>query len=141
MRIELAPESALVAIDVATREIVALVGGYEGVRGGLDRSVAKRQPGSTFKAFVYGYGIHTRLLTPATLMKTSSESINGYQPHNYDESEGKTPKLLREALAQSVNVAAVDAIQRVGPTNVAPVAKEAGTDTHPGSALSSRPDA
>jgi len=136
MRLELAPESALVAIDVATREIVALVGGYEGVRGGLDRSVAKRQPGSTFKAFVYGYGIHTRLLTPATLMKTSSESINGYQPHNYDESEGKTPKLLREALAQSVNVAAVDAIQRVGPTNVATFAKEAGIDSKLGTDLS-----
>ncbi len=43
------------------REIVALVGGYEAVRGGLDRATfARRQPGSTFKAFVYGYGIHAR---------------------------------------------------------------------------------
>ncbi|MBK9262986.1 MAG: PBP1A family penicillin-binding protein [Polyangiaceae bacterium] len=136
MRLELAPESALVAVDVATREIVALVGGYEGVRGGLDRSLAKRQPGSTFKAFVYGYGLHARLLTPATQMKTSPESINGYQPHNYDESEGKTPKLLREALAQSVNVAAVDAIQRVGPTNVAAFAKDLGINSKLGTDLS-----
>lgn len=136
MRLELAPESALVAIDVATREIVALVGGYEGIRGGLDRSLAKRQPGSTFKAFVYGYGLHSHLLTPATQLKTSSESINGYQPHNYDESEGKTPKLLREALAHSVNVAAVDAIQRVGPSNVAAFAKDLGIDSKLGTDLS-----
>lgn len=136
MRLELAPESALVAIDVATREIVALVGGYEGIRGGLDRSNAKRQPGSTFKAFVYGYGLHAHLLTPATQLKTSSESINGYQPHNYDESEGKTPKLLREALAHSVNVAAVDAIQRVGPSNVAAFAKDLGIDSKLGTDLS-----
>lgn len=136
MRLELAPESALVAVDVNTREIVALVGGYEGVRGGLDRSLAKRQPGSTFKAFVYGYGLHSHLLTPATLLKTSSESINGYQPHNYDESEGKTPKLLREALAHSVNVAAVDAIQRLGPSNVASFAKDLGIDSKLGADLS-----
>src|SRR4029079_1480725 len=126
----------LVAVDVATRDIVALVGGYEGIRGGLDRSLAKRQPGSTFKAFVYGYGVHAHLLTPATQLKTSSESINGYQPHNYDESEGKTPKLLREALAHSVNVAAVDAIQRVGPSNVAAFAKDLGIDSKLGTDLS-----
>ncbi len=136
MRLEMAPESALVAVDVTTREIVALVGGYEGVRGGLDRTLAKRQPGSTFKPFVYGYGIHSRLLTPATQLKTSTESINGYQPHNYDESEGKTPKLLREALAHSVNVAAVDAIQRLGPSNVVSFAKEMGFESKLGTDLS-----
>lgn len=136
MRLELAPESSLVAIDVTSREVVALVGGYEAVRGGLDRSLAKRQPGSTFKAFVYGYGLHAHLLTPATQLKTSSESINGYQPHNYDESEGKTPKLLREALAHSVNVAAVDAIQRLGPSNVAAFAKDLGIDSKLGADLS-----
>lgn len=136
MRLELAPESALVAIDVTTREIVALVGGYEGIRGGLDRSLAKRQPGSTFKAFVYGYGLHAHLLTPATQLKTSLDSLNGYQPHNYDESEGKTPKLLREALAHSVNVAAVDAIQRVGPSNVAAFAKDLGIHSKLGADLS-----
>lgn len=136
MHLELAPESALVAIDVASREIVALVGGYEGLRGGLDRSVAKRQPGSTFKAFVYGYGIHERKLTPATLLETSSLSIKGYDPKNYDESEGKHPKLLREALAHSVNIAAVDAIQKLGPANVASFAKDLGIESKLGADLS-----
>ena len=136
MRLELGPESALVAIDVATREIVALVGGYEGTRGGLDRTVARRQPGSTFKAFVYGYGIEERKLTPATLLETSTAAMKGYEPKNYDESEGKHPKLLREALAHSVNVAAVDAIQKLGPANVVTFAKELGIGSKLGADLS-----
>jgi penicillin-binding protein 1A len=137
MRLELGPEGALVAIDVATREIVALVGSYEAVRHGLDRaSFAKRQPGSTFKAFVYGYGIHTRRLTPATLLETNPAALKGYQPSNYDESEGQAPKRLREALAHSVNVAAVSAIEQLGPANVVAFAHELGIESKLGADLS-----
>ncbi|MDI1443792.1 PBP1A family penicillin-binding protein [Polyangium sp. 6x1] len=136
LRLELGPQSALVAIDVATRDIVALVGGYEGVRGGLDRTLAKRQPGSTFKAFVYAYGIHTRKLTPATLLETNPLALKGYQPNNYDESEGKTPARLREALAHSVNVAAVWSIQELGPANVMTFAQELGIESKLGADLS-----
>jgi len=136
LRLELGPQSGLVAIDVASREIVALVGGYDGVRGGLDRTLSKRQPGSTFKAFVYGYGIHTRALTPATLLETNPAALSGYQPNNYDESEGKSPARLREALAHSVNVAAVAAIQSLGPTNVKAFAEELGIESKLGADLS-----
>ncbi|WP_272418305.1 penicillin-binding protein 1A [Polyangium jinanense] len=136
LRLELGPQSALVAIDVATRDIVALVGGYEGVRAGLDRTLAKRQPGSTFKAFVYAYGIHTRKLTPATLLETNPAALKGYQPNNYDESEGKTPARLREALAHSVNVAAVWSIQELGPANVMTFAQELGIESKLGADLS-----
>ncbi len=136
LRLELGPQSSLVAIDVATREIVALVGGYEGIRGGLDRTLSKRQPGSTFKAFVYGYGIHSRRLTPATLLETNPAALKGYEPKNYDESEGKTPARLREALAHSVNVAAVTAIQTLGPANVMAFAQELGIESKLGADLS-----
>ena len=65
------PEGALVAIDVRSREVLALVGSYEGTRSGLDRATsAHRQPGSTFKAFVYSYGLHARQVTPATIVET-----------------------------------------------------------------------
>ena len=51
LRLESGPEGALVAIDVRTRQILALVGSYEGQSGGLDRATqSRRQPGSTFKA-------------------------------------------------------------------------------------------
>lgn len=137
LHLELGPEGALVAVDVRTREILALVGSYEAVRGGLDRATAsRRQPGSTFKAFVYGYGIHSRGLTPATIVETNPSALQGYRPDNYDEGEGKTPKRLREALAQSVNVAAVWSLGRLGPSNVVAWAKELGIESKLGADLS-----
>ncbi|AGP33049.1 penicillin-binding protein [Sorangium cellulosum So0157-2] len=137
LRLELGPEGALVAIDVRTREIVALVGGYEAVRGGLDRATfARRQPGSTFKAFVYGYGIHARTLTPSTILETNPQAVAGYKPQNHDESEGQSPARLREALAHSVNVAAVSAMSRVGPSNVVAFAGALGIQSKLGADLS-----
>ena len=129
LRLELGPQGAMVAIDVRTREILALVGSYEGVRAGLDRTNAHRQPGSTFKAFVYSYGLHARTLTAATIVETNPAALKGYQPDNYDEGEGKAPKRLRDALAQSVNVAAVWSLQKLGPTNVVAWAKSLGIES------------
>jgi penicillin-binding protein 1A len=139
LRLDLGPQGALVAIDVRTREIVALVGSYEAVRAGLDRATnARRQPGSTFKTFVYSYGIHARTLTPATILETDPFKLSGadYKPGNYDESEGKSPARLREALAHSVNVAAVSAMQRVGATNVVAWAHGLGIESKLGADLS-----
>ncbi len=114
--LELAPQSALVAIDLPTREIRALVGSYEAVRGGLDRaSRAHRQPGSTFKPFVYGYAIQSRKLTAASQV--------GRPPK---EGSDKPPLLLRAALAHSNNDAAVWTLKHVGPKNVVAWAHEAG---------------
>ena len=119
LHLELGPEGALVAIDVRSREVLALVGSYEGTRGGLDRATnAHRQPGSTFKAFVYSYAIHSRQMTAASIVETSPAALRGYKPDNYDEGEGKTPKRLRDALAESVNVAAVWSLDKVGASNV-----------------------
>ncbi len=135
--LELGPEGALVAIDVRTREILALVGSYEGTRGGLDRATfARRQPGSTFKAFVYGYAIHARQMTPASIVETNKSALKGYKPDNYDEGEGKSPKRLRDAVAQSVNVAAVWTMERVGASNVAAWAHSLGIESKLGADLS-----
>ena len=70
-----------VALDVRSREVLALVGSYEAVRSGLDRAtVTRRQPGSTFKPFVYGYAIHSHEMTPATIVETSPSALHGYRP-------------------------------------------------------------
>ncbi len=67
LRLEIGPQGALVAIDVGSREVLAVAGSYEAVMGGLDRTVqARRQPGSSFKPFVYSYALHARRVTPAT---------------------------------------------------------------------------
>jgi penicillin-binding protein 1A len=106
-RLELGPQSALVAIDPRRREIRAIVGSYEAVRGGLDRaSFAHRQPGSTFKPLVYSYGIHSRTLTPATIVPIERNPLPNGDP--------APPLRLRNALAQSINPAAEWALEHVG---------------------------
>jgi penicillin-binding protein 1A len=137
LHLELGPQGALVAIDVRTREVLAVVGSYEAVRGGLDRATrAQRQPGSTFKPFVYGYALQSRRMTPATLVETSPSAVPLYKIGNYDESGGQTPRRLRDALAQSVNVAAVWTLGQVGPTNVVAFAHAFGIESKLGADLS-----
>jgi penicillin-binding protein 1A len=107
-RLALGPESALVAVDIRTRNVVALVGGYEAGHG-LDRATqARRQAGSTFKPLVYSLGLRERLLTPATLIEVPKAG------HGVEEG-GPLRLSLRNALAHSNNEAAVSVLRRVGP--------------------------
>jgi len=123
-RLELAPQSALVALDAETREIRALVGSYEALRGVYDRaSSAHRQPGSTFKPIVYSYGLHTRHLTAASAMGDLTLAL----PPDPEDPDRAPPALrLRTALANSVNEAAQWALQEVGPESVIGWAKQLG---------------
>jgi penicillin-binding protein 1A len=131
VRLELGPEGALVALDVRTREVLALVGSYEGVAGALDRATqSRRQPGSTFKPIVYSYAIHTRAFTAATLVDPTPDVFDGgYRPSNFEGWQGQDPLRLREALANSVNVAAVRVLRDVGPANVVSWAHALGIDS------------
>ena len=131
LRIESGPEGALVAIDVRTREILALVGGYEGRAGTLDRATqSRRQPGSTFKPIVYSYALHSRRFTPATLIDPSPDVFEGgYRPSNFEGWRGHDLLRLREALANSVNVAAVRVLRDVGPANVVAWAQALGIES------------
>jgi penicillin-binding protein 1A len=128
MRLESGPEGALVAIDVRTRQVLALVGNYEAASGGLDRATqARRQPGSTFKPIVYSYALHSRRFTPATLIDVNPEVFEGtYRPTNFEGWQGKEPLRLREALANSVNIAAVRVLRDVGAGNVVTWAQSLG---------------
>jgi len=121
-RLELGPQSALVALDVKSREVRALIGSYEGVRGRLDRATyARRQPGSTFKSFVYSYGIHSRRITAATVVLL---------PQKAGTPEGAPPLLVRDAVAKSVNDAATWALDEVGPESVVAWAQSMGIESH-----------
>ncbi len=137
LRLELGPEAALVAIDVRSRDVLALVGNFEGIPGALDRAThARRQPGSTFKPIVYSYALHTRRYTPATLVETRPGSVRGYNPSNYEDTDGTAPMRLREALANSVNVAAVHVAQDVGVAAIVPWAQALGIQSKMGADLS-----
>ncbi len=131
LRLELGPEGALVALDVRTRQILALVGSYEGQSGALDRATqSRRQPGSTFKPIVYSYALHSRRYTLATLVDPSPDAFEGgYRPSNFEGWQGKDPLRLREALASSVNVAAVRVLRDVGPANVVTWAHALGVES------------
>ncbi|HTB77415.1 MAG TPA: PBP1A family penicillin-binding protein [Polyangiaceae bacterium] len=128
LRMESGPEAAFVALDVRTREILALVGSYEGQAGALDRATqSRRQPGSTFKPIVYSYALHSHRFTPATLVDPNADVFEGgYHPSNFEGWKGHDPLRLREALANSVNVAAVRVIADVGPANVVSWAQALG---------------
>lgn len=126
LRLELLPESALVAIDVRTREIVALVGSYEGIQGGLDRALhSRRQPGSAFKPLVYSYALHARQVTPATVLVVPSSSHKAGDP--------KTKRVsVRDAVARSDNAAAVRVLRDAGPAAVVGWARAVGIESHLG---------
>src|ERR1019366_2943326 len=128
LRMESGPEASFIALDVRTREILALVGSYEGQPGAPDRvTQSRRQPGSTFKPIVYSYAIHSRRVTPATLFDPNPDVFEGgYHPSNFEGYRGHDPLRLREALANSVNVVAVRVLQDVGPANVVTWAQALG---------------
>jgi penicillin-binding protein 1A len=131
LRVESGPEGAVVVLDVRTREVLAIVGSYEGQSGALDRATqSRRQPGSTFKPIVYSYAIHSRHFTPATLVDPTPDAFEGgYHPSNFEGWRGTDPLRLREALANSVNVAAVRVLQDVGPANVVEWARRLGIES------------
>jgi penicillin-binding protein 1A len=125
-RLELGPEGASVVIDPRSRDVLALVGAYE-AGAGFDRSMrALRQPGSTFKPIVYGYAIHSRLFTPASIVVDAPGVYDQWQPHNFETWEYHGQMRLRDALANSVNQVAVRVIERVTPESVIPFAQQLG---------------
>jgi penicillin-binding protein 1A len=131
LRLESGPEGAMVVLDVRTRQILALVGNYEGQPGALDRATqSRRQPGSTFKPVVYSYALHSRRFTPATLVDPTPDVFEGgYRPSNFEGWQGHDLLRLREALANSVNVVAVRVLHDVGPANVVPWAQALGIES------------
>jgi penicillin-binding protein 1A len=131
LRLESGPEGAFVALDVRTRQILAIVGSYEGQAGALDRATqSRRQPGSTFKPIVYSYALHSHRFTAATLLDPNPDGFEGgYRPSNFEGWQGHDPLRLREALANSVNVAAVRVLRDVGPANVVPWAQALGIES------------
>jgi len=116
--------ASVVVLDNKTRDILAYVGspGLEDTRlGHNDGVLAKRQPGSALKPFVYELAMERLGFSPATLLpdvELSFPAKDGeYRPRNYDQTF-HGPVLLREALGNSYNVPAVWTAQRLGTASV-----------------------
>jgi penicillin-binding protein 1B len=135
------PQAALIAIDPRTGEILAWVGGRSYNQSQYNRVLtARRQPGSTFKPFVYLAAFEKAAedgrtdLTPATVVVDEPTTFlfedQAYEPKNYEDSyEG--PITLRRALAHSKNIATMKVAEMVGYDTVAALWKKFGTSMTP----------
>lgn len=120
-----------VIIDPTSGEVLALVGSIDYSNkdfGAVNMATASRQPGSSFKPIVYGTGIENRKMTAATIFSDTAKDFNGYKPKDYDL-RYRGDVTLRRALANSLNIPAVEAMQQIGVQNVLDQAKKAGITT------------
>ncbi|MGB7436338.1 MAG: PBP1A family penicillin-binding protein [Candidatus Acidiferrum sp.] len=124
-----APQAAMIAIENATGEIKAMVGGYSFEDSKFNRATqAFRQVGSSFKPYVYSTAVEKGASPFDTIVDSPFTVISGgqsYSPHNYDEKfEGTIT--LRRALAGSRNVPAVKLAEKVGINSVVEMARRFG---------------
>lgn len=143
-----AHNAGLVVVDPKTGQILVMVGSRDYFdiehEGNFNIAVAKRQPGSAFKPFVYGaafeegYTPDTVVFDVPTQFSTrcdpfgkplpGSDESHCYMPENYDH-QYHGPMSLRNALAQSVNVPAVKMLYLVGLDKAIDFAERLGITT------------
>ncbi|NML07110.1 penicillin-binding protein [Sphingomonas sp. G-3-2-10] len=118
---------ALVAMKPDGR-IVAMVGGNSYAASPFNRAtMARRQPGSTFKLFVYLAALRSGM-TPESMVDDTPLTIGDWSPENSGKRySGRIT--LRQAFAKSSNVAAVRLAQQVGIANVTRAARDLGIST------------
>jgi len=115
-------EAAFVSMNAETGAILSLVGGFDFRRNQFNHvTQALRQPGSSFKPFIYAAAIE-KGFTPSTMVNDAPLSIGSmetgsqaWEPKNYD---GKYDGMmrLRNALAKSKNLVSVRIIRAIGPS-------------------------
>jgi penicillin-binding protein 1A len=121
------PEGAVVVIDPHTRDVLAMVGGYDVRAGGFNRAtMARRQPGSSFKPIVFAAALASGRFTPATIVNDAPEVYDLWKPQNYKKGAFEGPVRLRYALAKSINTVAIKVLHDVGPDNAVELAKQLG---------------
>ncbi|MBK6863162.1 MAG: penicillin-binding protein 1A [Ideonella sp.] len=114
-------EGAFVAMDPATGAVRALVGGFDHAKSKFNHvTQAWRQPGSSFKPFIYSAALE-KGFTPSTVVNDAplffdagATGSQPWEPKNYDgKFEGPMP--LRTALAKSKNMVSIRVLQSIGP--------------------------
>jgi penicillin-binding protein 1A len=127
-------EGALISMDPRTGQVRALVGGFDFAKNQFNHvTQAWRQPGSSFKPFIYSAAFEAGLM-PSTVINDSplfftAEETGGqpWEPKNYDgRFEG--PMSARRGLAKSKNMISIRVLQTVGPANAQEWALRFGFD-------------
>ncbi|WP_306564347.1 penicillin-binding protein 1C [Aquabacterium sp.] len=126
-------DGAVIVLDNASGEVLAWVGGSGDLSQAahVDAVLARRQPGSTLKPFVYALTFERRILTPASLLHDSPVQLATgaglYIPQNYDR-RFRGWVSVRTALGNSLNVPAVRAGAMLGPDVLAQRLNDLGLD-------------
>ena len=131
-----ASNAALVAIDPATGDILAMLGSVDfndpEIDGQVNVARRLRQPGSTLKPFTYLAAMESGWTAATVIMDVEQEFPDGlnplYKPRNHDERE-YGPISLRSALACSRNIPAVSTLAKIGVPALLEVAHRFGIDS------------
>ena len=122
-------QAALMAIDNATGDVLAMVGGRDYALSQFNRATqAQRQTGSSFKPYVYTAAIEDGA-RPSDIIVDAPVNFGGYSPHDY-ERNFKGPMTLTYAFADSRNVPAVKLAARVGIHKVIDMAHRFGVTSN-----------
>jgi penicillin-binding protein 1B len=129
------PQGALVAMDVHTGHVLAMVGGANYAESQLNRATdAKRQPGSVFKPFVYATAFESGL-SPLSLFRDEPQTFEygtaTYSPANYGKAYSMHEVSLRDALVRSLNTVTVAVAMRTGLKRISDRATQFGLTPPP----------
>lgn len=125
------PQAALVALDPHTGNVLAMVGGRDYATSQLNRATdARRQPGSTFKPFVYAAAVEDGFSPVQLFMDAPREFVydrnRTYQPANYGGGYSMGEVTMRTGLVKSLNVVTVDVALQTGLARIANLAAAFG---------------
>ena len=125
------PQVALVALDPKTGNVLAMVGGRDYAESQLNRATdARRQPGSTFKPFVYAAAVEDGMSPVRTFADAPREFIydrnKTYRPANYGGGYSMRDVTMRTGLVKSLNVVTVDVALQTGLARISNLAQNFG---------------
>ncbi|HOX38928.1 MAG TPA: penicillin-binding protein 1C [Candidatus Brocadiia bacterium] len=119
---------ATVIIDVERSELAAMFGSLNPnspITGCVNAAIARRQPGSLLKPFIYAAAFDTGELTPQSVVYDVPGAWSYYHPENFDRTFGG-PMPASRALAESRNLPAVRLLERMGTARMAGIADRLG---------------
>ena len=123
--------AAVIVLKPVTGEILAMVGSIDYDRDDIDGrvnvTISPRQPGSTMKPLTYAAAMEQGM-TPADILWDTETVIGDYRPVNYDRTY-RGPVRMRAALANSLNIPAVQTLRRIGVPSLLEIASRFGVNS------------